>query len=183
MTTPVGADDSTVELTISPGQAMPAVALPHAAGDIVRIKSFKQRRPVLVALLHGNSCPQCRDWLATVAHVRGELADLRVQLLFVVPDDVEQLPALQADTSAPGMFLSDPSGETRARFLSGDAPSLRSSVVLIAVDQYSTCLEAWVADEPGHLPTLADVMATFAFAEQEDCACGLPAWPSQQDSH
>lgn len=182
MTTPVGADDSTVELTISPGQAMPAFALPHAAGDIVWLKSFKQRRPVLVALLHGSSCPQCRDWLATVAHVRGELAALRVQPLLVVPDDVEQLPALQADTGAPGVFLSDPTGETRARLLSGNAPTLRTSIVLVAIDQYSTCLEAWVTGEPGHLPTMADVMATFAFAEQEDCACGLPAWPDQQDS-
>ncbi len=101
MTIPVGADDSAIRLTISPGQAMPAFALANAAGDIVRLKSFKQRRPVLVALLHGSSCPQCRDWLATVAHVQGELADLRVQPLLVVPDDVEQLPALQAGTGAP----------------------------------------------------------------------------------
>lgn len=134
MTIPVGADDSAIRLTIGPGQAMPAFALADAAGDIVRLKSFKQRRPVLVALLHGSSCPQCRDWLATVAHVQGELADLQVQPLLVVPDDVEQLPALQAGTGAPGVFLSDPAGETRARFLSGNAPSLRTSVVLIAVD-------------------------------------------------
>lgn len=116
MTIPVGADDSAIRLTIGPGQAMPAFALADAAGDIVRLKSFKQRRPVLVALLHGSSCPQCRDWLATVAHVQGELADLQVQPLLVVPDDVEQLPALQADTGAPGVFLSDPAGETRAGF-------------------------------------------------------------------
>jgi peroxiredoxin len=175
----VGADDSILGLTVGPGQTMPAFALPDAAGDIVRLKSFKQRRPVLVALLHGSSCPQCRDWLATLAKVHGELADLRVQPLLVVPDDIEQLAALQAGTGAPGMLLSDPAGETHTRFLSGNAPLLRTPVVLIAVDQYSICLEARVADEPGHLPTLAEVLATFAFAEQEDCACGLPAWPNQ----
>lgn len=183
MTIPIGADDSAVELTIGPGQAMPAFALADAAGDVVRLKSFKQRRPVLVALLHGSSCSQCRNWLATLTRVQGELADLRVQPLLVVPDEVEQLPALQADTGVPGVLLSDPAGETCARFLSASAPSLHMPVVLIAVGQYSTCLEAWVTDEPGHLPTLADVLATFAFAEQEDCACGLPAWPDQQDSH
>jgi peroxiredoxin len=179
---PAGAYDSTLRVTIGPGQTMPAFALPDAAGEIVRLKSFKQRRPVLLALLHGSSCPQCRDWLATLAHVQGELADLRVQPLLVVPDDVEQLPALQADTNAPGVLLADPAGELGARFLSGSAPSPRAPVMLIAVDQYSTCLEAWVTDEPGHLPALDDVLATFAFAEQEDCACGLPAWPVELNS-
>jgi hypothetical protein len=51
-------------------------------------------------------------------------------------------------------------------------------VALIAIGRYNDCLDAWVAAEPSQWPSLAELTATFAFAEQEDCACGLPIWPS-----
>jgi hypothetical protein len=90
VTTRLDTDDSTVKVAIRPGQAMPALALPDPAGDLVRLKAFRQRRPALIALLHGGACLECRDWLATLARIRAGLVDLQVQTLLVVPERAEQ---------------------------------------------------------------------------------------------
>jgi hypothetical protein len=36
------------------------------------------------------------------------------------------------------------------------------------------------AADPGATPDLDAALREFAFAEQEDCACTLPAWPVEE---
>ena len=165
---------------LRPNQPVPGFALPDADGKIVRLAAFKQRRPVLLALLHGASCPRCRAWLADLNVEREELEYRFVQPLFIFPDDPAKLRALQHEMNLPGALLSDPAGETRARYLGAEDgldQQKHQSVVLIAVGRYNELLASWIADEPSGWPPLAEPLATFAFAEQEDCACGLPIWP------
>lgn len=164
---------------LRPNQPIPGFALPDSDGAVVRLGAFKQRRPVLLALLHRAACPHCHAWLAGLKAAREELAYRCVQPLLIFPDDPGALRALQEEMNPPGALLSDPSGETRARYLGADAESVqhkRQSVLLVAVGRYNELLEAWVADEPTEWPPLAEPLAAFAFAEQEDCACGLPIW-------
>ena len=159
---------------------VPGFALPDAGGNTTRLASFKQRRPVLLALLHSASCPHCRAWLATLAAARDDLAYFCVQPLLIFPDDIPSLHRLQEELGVPGTLLSDPAGAIRARYLRAEDASRQQrsqSVVLIAVGRYNELLAAWGADEPSGWPPLAEPLATFAFAEQEDCACGLPVWP------
>ena len=159
---------------------VPGFALPDSDGAIVRLASFKQRRPVLLALLHHTTCPDCRAWLARLTASSDELAYLCVQPLLIFPDDPATLQAVRAEMRLPGALLSDPAGETRARYLNSvDEPARRphQSVLLVAVGRYNEMLAAWEAPEPSGWPPLAEPLATFAFAEQEDCACGLPIWP------
>ena len=169
--------DAAGTLLLHPGQTMPGFTLPDTSGALVRLKAFRQRRPVLVALLHSAACPDCRAWLSQLLAARDELAYRCVQPLLIFPDAPDTLRALQAEIDAPGIFLSDPHGEARARLLGIPDAATRPPALLVAVSRYSTCLDAWVASEPSHWPPLDEPLATFAFAEQEDCACGLPAWP------
>ena len=155
---------------------MPGFALPDSAGNIVRLKAFKQRRPLLVALLHSTACPDCRQWLSELVSARDELAYLDVQPLLIFPDDLATLRALQSELNLPGALLSDPRYETLSRYVGAES-STRQPALLIAVNRYSYCLDVWLADQPSQWSTLAEMLATFAFAEQEDCACGLPIWP------
>ena len=67
---------------------------------------------------------------------------------------------------------------TRGSYLRIEEPPASECVALIAIGRYNELLDAWVAAEPSQWPSLAELKATFAFAEQEDCACGLPIWPS-----
>jgi hypothetical protein len=116
--------------------------------------------------------------LSTLSAAREELEYLTVQPLLIFPDDSAALAALQHKLEVPGSLLSDPSETTRGSFLRIEEPPASGSVALIAIGRYNDLLDAWVADEPSHWPSLAELTATFAFAEQEDCACGLPIWPS-----
>lgn len=171
---------SKIAPALRPNQPVPGFALPDADGAIVRITAFKQRRPVLIALLHSATCPQCRAWLAELNAEREELAYRCVQPLLIFPDDPATLRALQDEVDLPGRLLSDPAGETRAHYLSVvDEPGQheRQPVLLVAVGRYNELLETWAAGEPSEWPPLTEPLAAFAFAEQEDCACGLPIWP------
>ena len=170
----------TTPAALQPNHPIPGFALPDTDGAIVRLVSFKQRRPVLLALLHRAACPDCRGWLAQLAATGDELAYLCVQPLLIFPDSPATLRTLRDELRLPGALLSDPAGETHARYLGAEAEPGRSphqSVLLVAVGRYNELLAAWEASEPSGWPPLAESFATFAFAEQEDCACGLPVWP------
>jgi len=116
--------------------------------------------------------------LSRLSAAREELEYLTVQPLFIFPDDSAALAALQHELHISGSLLSDPNKTTRDSYLRIEEPPASECVALIAIGRYNELLDAWVADEPSHWPSLAELMATFAFAEQEDCACGLPIWPS-----
>lgn len=174
---PASSDEKSA-LLLQPRQTVPGFALPDATGATIRLRAFRQRRPVLLALLHSVTCSDCRAWLSTLSAAREDLEYLTVQPLFIFPDDSTALAALQHDLNLPGSLLSDPNKTTRGSYLRIEEPPASECVALIAIGRYNECLDAWVADEPSHWPPLAELMATFAFAEQEDCACGLPIWPS-----
>ncbi|HKT37140.1 MAG TPA: redoxin domain-containing protein [Ktedonobacterales bacterium] len=168
---------ATPALLIQPGQTMPGFALPDANAAIIRLRSYRQRRPVLIALLHSATCPDCLAWLSALVPAREELEYLTVQLLLIFPDDSPSLSALQHELALSGKLLSDPCSTARNRYVRSEEPPALPVVALVAVGRYNECLDAWVADEPSQWPSLTEIMATFAFAEQEDCACGLPIWP------
>lgn len=169
--------DARSALLLQPRQTVPNFTLPDASGAIVRLRAFRQRRPVLLALLHSATCSDCRAWLSTLSAAREELEYLTVQPLLLFPDDSAALAALQHELDIPGSLLSDPGKTTRRSYLRIEEPPASECVALIAIGRYNELLDAWVADEPSLWPSQTELMATFAFAEQEDCACGLPIWP------
>ena len=140
---------------------MPGFALPDTAGNIVRLKAFKQRRPLLVALLHSAACPDCRQWLSELAAARDDLAYLDVQPLLIFPDNLATLRALQAELHLPGALLSDPRHETLSRYVRAEESFAHQPALLVAVNRYSYCLDAWLADQPSQWPTLAEILATI----------------------
>lgn len=174
MTTPSGAAS---KLLIQPGQPMPGFSLSHTDGKTVRLTSFKQRRPVLIAILHSTTCPNCREWLSGLVMVRDDFAALDVQPLLIFPDDPSTIGKLQATFHVPGTLLADFHGDAFAHYVGIRPMAMDRQVLLIAVNRYNVCLELWLADEPLHWPPFSELLALFAFAEQDDCACGLPVWP------
>lgn len=132
---------------------------------------------MLLAFLHSAMCPDCRAWLSALAETRDELTYRGVQPLLIFPDDAMALRTLQMELELPGALLSDPEGGALSRYLRIEETATRSPVLLVAVGRYNDCLDAWVADEPSQWPPMTEPIAAFAFAEQEDCACGLPIWP------
>lgn len=170
--------DARSALLLQSRQTVPGFTLPDASGAIIRLRAFRQRRPVLLALLHSATCSDCRAWLSTLPDARDELEYLTVRPLLIFPDDPAALATLQQELNLPGSLLSDPSKTTRGSYLRIEEHPASECVALIAIGRYNDLLDAWVADEPSRWPSLPELTATFAFAEQEDCACGLPIWPT-----
>jgi hypothetical protein len=51
---------------------------------------------------------------------------------------------------------------------------------LALVNRYSVLLSLLPASDADAAPDLDAALRDFAFAEQEDCACGLPIWPVEE---
>ena len=155
------------------GAPLPGFALPDTSGGTIRLWDFKQRRPVLLALPHAGDCPVCRAWLAALAARRAELADLDAAVLLVLPEPAPRAREVQAALHLPFTPLADEEGALRGAYGQGDG------VGLYIADRYLECLGAWRAPDASGLPALEEPLTLLLAAEQEDCGCGLPAWPEE----
>jgi peroxiredoxin len=161
------------------GQPLPPFALPDASGAVTRLLTYRQRQPVVVALLHEPSCPDCRVWLSALAPQRARLDELHVAALVVLPSELPTLRALALDLPAAPLvtLLADEQRNTAARYgLAATANRERPRVGVFAANRYGYLLEAWICDEANGLPPLDAALDRISFAEMADCGCGLPAW-------
>ncbi len=159
------------------GELLPLFTLPNTCGQSVRLWDFKQRRPVVVLVIHGADCAVCQRALAALAARQAELAETHSAVLVIAPDGVERLGALRAALDLPFTLLSDPRGEVIARYAPGPrTPHGRSSVALYVADCYGECGLASRADEADALVSPDDVLAELALGEQGACSCLVPAW-------
>ncbi|HZC07520.1 MAG TPA: redoxin domain-containing protein [Ktedonobacterales bacterium] len=162
------------------GALAPAFTLPDATrpadADLVRLRAWRQRRPVLLALLPEPAGAQSVAWLRALAARDVDLEDARAVTLAIVGGDREAVRTLwrQADVSFP--LLADATGETLAAYLGADA----TRPTLALVNRYNTLLALLPATGPDAAPDLDAALREFAFAEQEDCACGIPEWPQEE---
>lgn len=163
------------------GYALPAFALEDASRSTIRLWDYKQRRPVLLAFVHGVDCACCRAWLHTLAERQALLDELRVVTLVIAPERVERLDALRMELGAAAVVLSDADRGVAARYLphaNGAGPE-GHLVGLYAADRYLHCLGRWFAEDADTLPPWDEPLGEIAFAVQEGCGCSLPAWPAR----
>jgi hypothetical protein len=74
-------------------------------------------------------------------------------------------------------LLADATGETLAAYLGADA----TRPTLALVNRYNTLIALLPATTPDAAPDLDAALRDFAYAEQEDCACTIPAWPVEEE--
>lgn len=160
----------------SVGRPLPALVLTSTAGDEVRTKGYKQRQPFLLLVLPALDRPDCERWLAELARVRVEVDEVSAAILVVAPGTVEAARTWQAAHDFPYTLLADPNRSASQRFLS-TREGASAGVALYAVDRYNYVLATWVGANAEALPTPAAALVPIRDAEQEDCGCGLPAWP------
>lgn len=159
----------------SPGCAMPTFTLDDTAGVPRRLWDYKQRRPVLLTLLRDTRDPLGREWLARLAAGRAALDEYCAAVLVVAPEPMARLRGLQAALDLPFILLADPEGAVVSRYL----PLVESSgrLAIYLADRYLQCLGRWLIREEKDLPALGELASALKLADQDDCACGLPAWP------
>lgn len=159
----------------SVGRGLPTFTLGDTAGVPHRLWDYKQRRPVLLTVLRDTRDPISRRWLTQLAAERRVFDEHCTATLVVAPEPVERLRELQSALDLPYILLSDATGAVVSRYLPPDSADARLAVYL--ADRYLQCLGRWLVHEDGDLPVLGELTASLALADQDDCACGLPAWP------
>jgi len=159
---------------LAPAFALPDVARPEDAAP-VRLRTWRQRRPVLLALLPTAAGDARLAWLRALDARRADLDEAQVVTLAVVEGEREAIHALalQVDTAFP--LLADTTGAALAAYLGTGA----TQPALALVDRYSQLLALLPPTDAGQ-PDLDAALCEFAFADQADCACGLPVWPEEE---
>lgn len=161
--------------TLAPDFTLPDVARPAEAAP-VRLRAWRQRRAVLLALLPEGAGEQRIAWLRALAARREELAEAQVMALAIAGGERAMLANLWRQADAPFPLLADADGATLAAYL-GPGATLPA---LALVDRYSMLLALLPAASSDAAPDLDAALREFAFAEQQDCACTLPAWPAEE---
>ncbi|HLZ24850.1 MAG TPA: redoxin domain-containing protein [Ktedonobacterales bacterium] len=158
----------------STSRGLPTFTLPDTSGALRRLWDYKQRHPVMVFVPHSPECAGCRAWLRDLRANRAPLDELGAAVLIIVRAPRENARVLQASLDLPFMVLVDADGEVASRYTARDAAALYLG------DRYLQCIGRWIVAGGQHaLPAPDDLLGTLAFAEQEDCGCGLPAWPEE----
>jgi peroxiredoxin len=163
---------ATIRPSVQPGELVPGLALPTLDGERVRLRGFRQRRPIILAALHGAECAHCQAWLATTIERRREVGETGAELLIALIGTVEALQAVLPDGIPGATALADP--EATLASACGAPPG---GVALLAVDRYARLINGWVAPDADGLPGVSEPADWVQTAEHGDgCACALPAW-------
>lgn len=160
---------------LAPGFALPDVARPDGA-EPTRLRAWRQRRPVLLAFLPEVAGEQRIAWLRALADRRADLDEARAVTLAIVGGDRATVRALWRQADVPFPLLIDADGATLAAYLGADA----TRPALAVVDRYNVLITLLLATDATAAPDMDAALRDFAFAEQDDCACGLPAWPAEE---
>lgn len=154
---------------LAPDFSLCDVAQPVDA-DPVRLRALRQRRPALLALLPAADGVRNAAWLRAVAARRDDLAYYDAAALVVAP--LAEARRLLGEMDAPFPVLADEDGATLAAYL-GAGAALPALAVIDRYNQLAALLPAAGQNDP---PDLDAALRELAFADQQDCACGLPAW-------
>lgn len=156
---------------LAPDFMLPDVAREDGA-PLARLRVWRQRRPVLMALLPTPRSVQAARWLRALATRRDDLEYAQAVTMVVAHGPVGEAHSLlhAGDISFP--LLADRSGETLSAYL-GDGAGMPA---LVAIDRYNALIAVLRATDDASGPDIDAALREFAYAEQQDCACTAPAW-------
>lgn len=168
------------ETALRCGKLAPAFTLSDVArpadAEPIRLRAWRQRRPVALALLPLAAGEQRLIWLRALAARRADLDDAQAVTLAIADGPSADLLALWRQAAVCFPLLCDADGATLASYL-GPAATLPA---LALIDRYNALIALVPASDASAAPNLDAALRDFAFAEQQDCACGLPAWPADE---
>ena len=154
---------------LAPDFILADVARPADAPP-VRLREWRQRRPILLALLPSRDAEQNADWLRALAERCDDLAIYGAVTLAVAPGMEARRLLSEVDAAFP--LLADEDGAALAQYLGVGA----ALPALAVIDRYSLLVAMLPAVGADDAPDLDAALRELAFADSSDCACGLPAW-------
>lgn len=156
------------------GVLAPAFTLGDVARPVdappVRLRDLRQRRPALLALLPETGAERNVSWLHAITGRLDDLAYYGAAVFAVAPEAEARSLLAAVDITFP--LLADVGGATLSAYLGADT----TLPALAVVDRYNQLAALLRADSQVSAPDLDAALGELSFADQQDCACTLPAW-------
>ncbi len=141
-----------------------------AGSPLVRLRAWRQRAPILLALLPSPDVARNAAWLLALAGRADDLAIYGVVTLALTRETAARRLLGAVDVAFP--LLMDGDGAALTAYLGAEA----ALPALAVIDRYSSLVALLPAHSPDDPPDLDMALRELAYADQQDCACALPAW-------
>ena len=161
---------------LTAGEMVPSLALPEADGGVVRLRGYRGRRNLVLLLLHGPTCPQCRDRLEQVASAYDQIAAQEGELVVVLPAPAPDAAAVKRRLGLRCPVVGD---QDLAAYRASGALDDRGQpqAALAVTDRYGEVYHAAVAGAEHDLPSVAAVLGWLVFIEVQCPECGVAEAP------
>ena len=136
----------------------------------VRLRAWRQRKPVLLALLPSRGAAQNAAWLSALAERTHDLALYDTVTLAIAP--APEARRLLGEVDAPFPLLADVDGATLAAYLGVGA----ALPALAVIDRYNSLAALLLASGLDDAPDVDAALRELSYADQQDCECVIPAW-------
>lgn len=155
------------------GHPAPNFRLPASDGHEVELRRYRHRQPLAVFFMHDASCKVCRAVLKQFKSVYPEYQAEGVEVIAIIPQDVETAAALKGELSVPFPVLADAAGTARRAYL-GDAKT-----GLFLLDRYNAQQVGETAPEADRLMLPREALSWIVFSETTCAECGVLEWKTQ----
>jgi hypothetical protein len=155
-------------------QLIPPLTLRTPEGRAVRAWDFKQKRALVIALLHSD-CRECAQFAERLAARSAALADLDAVALVVFPEP----PLASAAPLPPHIVVgADVSGRAARAFLGEDVSrKCDGGVGVFVADRYGELFAQWCGADHAALPGMEEVLGWLAQIQITCEECYTPHWP------
>ncbi len=138
---------------IDAGQMLPQFTLPAAGGRVVRLWEYKQREQIVLFILHGTECAECRRVLEDYAACYPAFREQETQLLALFPAPLEAVERLQQELQLPFPLLADAAGGTIRKLTLWDEARNQPQPALLVADRYGALYASYMAEHEDEWPS------------------------------
>lgn len=141
---------------------LPYFKLPDAHGREIVSWDFRQRKPLVVAFVHDNSCATCHAWSANAARLGENIRQCGGELLVIMPLRTTEI-STQQDHAR--QLLADPHGALLAKLHA--AGFAHTNTPLLIVDRYGEIAEVYESARPHAFPSEEKILEALEFVERQ----------------
>jgi len=178
-------ENMALTMTVRPAlglyQRAPEFTLPSGDGRRISLRDFRQRRNLVLLLLHEPSCRACQAALREFASRLSDYRAAEAEIVAIVPGPVDRARQLAGSIGSPFPVLADETGEVFQRY-TGRRPGEPGAPVasLFILDRFGQVYSQSLVQKESQLPSQQEVLDTLQFVEIQCPECGVAEWQWQR---
>ncbi len=144
---------------------LPYFKLPDAGGQEISSWDFRQRYPLVIAVVHSLDCKDCINWLKATRELDESIQQIKGKLLIIIPAPVERLASLERRLGNTTSLLADPDESYREKLVEAHLPG--TNPIVLVVDRYGDIAEVFEVGAAHAFPDPAQILEALEFVEHQ----------------